>query len=298
MDEITIGDKKYVSSKRAATITGYAKDYVGQLCREGRVEARLVGRNWYVLESAIREHRFGSERELERARASEESEDEPLSPVSGWENPRYVAETPALVPGFAPKEATEKPRPPVIADMQSAWNEWFEEKRPQAAYSVATEAEIEEKEEDAPAPISPITTIEESYVEETISVTRREEQDPVVEAPEFTQEEPQEEEAVSLHRSYASRETGERIPETTVPVIDLTHARKSRNAARTSEATSSEWTGIVRAVCLVVAVVAILIAIVGTGNGERVFSGTSLNFGVQKAFMDYLGGTSTYENSL
>jgi hypothetical protein len=51
MDELTLDDKAYLSSKRAAQVTGYAKDYVGQLCREGRVEARLVGRNWYVLES-------------------------------------------------------------------------------------------------------------------------------------------------------------------------------------------------------------------------------------------------------
>ena len=50
--------RQYVSSKRAAKITGYAKDYVGQLCREGRVSARLVGRNWYVLESSIREAPF------------------------------------------------------------------------------------------------------------------------------------------------------------------------------------------------------------------------------------------------
>lgn len=38
MDELIIGEKTYLSSKRAAKITGYAKDYVGQLCREGRVE--------------------------------------------------------------------------------------------------------------------------------------------------------------------------------------------------------------------------------------------------------------------
>ena len=59
MDELTFDDQIYLSSKRAAQITGYAKDYVGQLCREGRVVARLIGRNWYVLESSIREHRFG-----------------------------------------------------------------------------------------------------------------------------------------------------------------------------------------------------------------------------------------------
>lgn len=61
MDELTIEGKTYISSKRAAAVTGYAKDYIGQLCREGRVEARLVGRSWYVLESSLRKHRFDEE---------------------------------------------------------------------------------------------------------------------------------------------------------------------------------------------------------------------------------------------
>ncbi len=60
MEELTLDGEKYISSKHAAKITGYAKDYVGQLCREGRVKARLVGRGWYVLEDSIREHRFGN----------------------------------------------------------------------------------------------------------------------------------------------------------------------------------------------------------------------------------------------
>lgn len=61
MDELTIGDKVYISTKRAAALTGYAKDYIGQLCREGRVEAKLVGRSWYVREESLRGHRFGEE---------------------------------------------------------------------------------------------------------------------------------------------------------------------------------------------------------------------------------------------
>lgn len=61
MDEILIEEKRYISSKRAAKITGYAKDYIGQLCREGKVPARLVGRSWYVLETAIQDHRFGNQ---------------------------------------------------------------------------------------------------------------------------------------------------------------------------------------------------------------------------------------------
>jgi hypothetical protein len=68
MEELTLSNKKYISSKRAAEITGYAKDYVGQLCREGYVEAARVGRSWYVSEDSIREHRFGKEREIEEGR--------------------------------------------------------------------------------------------------------------------------------------------------------------------------------------------------------------------------------------
>ncbi len=61
MDELTLHGEIYISSKRAAKITGYTKDYVGQLCREGRITAQLVGRNWYVHESSIRKHRFALE---------------------------------------------------------------------------------------------------------------------------------------------------------------------------------------------------------------------------------------------
>jgi len=92
MDEILIEEKKYVSSKRAAKITGYAKDYIGQLCREGRVPARLVGRSWYVLESAIQDHRFG-----DQVHEKNEKNEPAKSVFSGtWETPRYessVAET-------------------------------------------------------------------------------------------------------------------------------------------------------------------------------------------------------------
>lgn len=59
MDELKIGEEVYISTKRAARVTGYAKDYIGQLCREGRVEAKLVGRSWYVREESLRGHRFG-----------------------------------------------------------------------------------------------------------------------------------------------------------------------------------------------------------------------------------------------
>ncbi len=56
MDELTIAGKKYISSKRASEITGYVKDYVGQLARGGKIPATRVGRAWYVDEQALRQH--------------------------------------------------------------------------------------------------------------------------------------------------------------------------------------------------------------------------------------------------
>lgn len=56
MDEIEIGGDIYISSKRAAELTGYAKDYIGQLARSNKIKATRVGRAWYVSKNAIHEH--------------------------------------------------------------------------------------------------------------------------------------------------------------------------------------------------------------------------------------------------
>lgn len=56
MQELEFEGKKYLSSKRAAEITKYSKDYVGQLARSGKVVAKLVGRNWYIEEGSLLAH--------------------------------------------------------------------------------------------------------------------------------------------------------------------------------------------------------------------------------------------------
>ena len=118
MDELLIEEKRYVSSKRAAKVTGYAKDYIGQLCREGRVPARLVGRNWYVLESAIHDHRFGKEG-IEPA------------PVSTWESPRYEASPVEILPSVNrlrdEVQSTSSPeQDDTTQHLQDSWREWFD----------------------------------------------------------------------------------------------------------------------------------------------------------------------------
>lgn len=125
MDEILIEEKKYVSSKRAAEMTGYAKDYVGQLCREGRVQARLIGRGWYVLESAIQDHRFGN------------VAIEPEKAVK-WESPHYKASSEELLPSTNRIKDTKSPMDAkASADnqekdhetsqrIQDSWKAWFD----------------------------------------------------------------------------------------------------------------------------------------------------------------------------
>ncbi len=46
--EIFFQGKKFVSLRRASELTGYAKDYVGQLCRLEKIKSERVGRDWFV----------------------------------------------------------------------------------------------------------------------------------------------------------------------------------------------------------------------------------------------------------
>jgi len=56
VNELLIKGKKYISSKRASELTGYAKDYIGQLVRMGKLPAQRVGRSWYVEEGSLLIH--------------------------------------------------------------------------------------------------------------------------------------------------------------------------------------------------------------------------------------------------
>lgn len=50
--------KTFVSAKRAAEVSGYASDYVGQLCRAGKLECKMVGRAWFITEESLRRHQL------------------------------------------------------------------------------------------------------------------------------------------------------------------------------------------------------------------------------------------------
>lgn len=56
MNELEFDGRMYVSTRRAAELTKYTKDYIGQLARGQKIPARLVGRNWYVDEQVLLQH--------------------------------------------------------------------------------------------------------------------------------------------------------------------------------------------------------------------------------------------------
>ena len=57
MEEISVEGKKYLKAKLVARELGYTNDYVGQLCRADKVDAKLVGRTWYVDPKSVEGHK-------------------------------------------------------------------------------------------------------------------------------------------------------------------------------------------------------------------------------------------------
>ncbi len=56
-DNILVGGVEYISSRDAAKKTGYSQDYIGQLARAGVIEAKKVGRKWFVVEEDLKKHK-------------------------------------------------------------------------------------------------------------------------------------------------------------------------------------------------------------------------------------------------
>lgn len=159
MDEIIIEEKKYISSKRAAKMTGYAKDYVGQLCREGRVSARLVGRSWYVLETAIQDHRFGDKRiESDEVKVLNQEYVAQIAPES---SSHYESSPVEILPSInrlqddAVLSSGKEERSEFSQRLQDSWSAWFdhvkdieiEDVKPVDSEEVQEESKNDEKEE-------------------------------------------------------------------------------------------------------------------------------------------------------
>lgn len=60
-DDLFLNGKTYVSSKKAAEETGYARDYIGQLSRGGLIDSERVGGLWYVSLDSLQNYERNAE---------------------------------------------------------------------------------------------------------------------------------------------------------------------------------------------------------------------------------------------
>ncbi len=56
-ETIIVDGKKFIISKQAAKLSGYTRDYIGQLCRMGKIEGRVVQRVLYVSEDSLTKYK-------------------------------------------------------------------------------------------------------------------------------------------------------------------------------------------------------------------------------------------------
>src|SRR3989344_2453283 len=53
-NKIGVGaEEKFIASKEAAALCGYTIDHISRLCRTGKVHAKRIGRDWFVLEESL-----------------------------------------------------------------------------------------------------------------------------------------------------------------------------------------------------------------------------------------------------
>lgn len=55
--ELVLESGSYISSKKAAEMSGYTQDYVGQLARSGQLDAKRIGGLWYVERESLARHK-------------------------------------------------------------------------------------------------------------------------------------------------------------------------------------------------------------------------------------------------
>lgn len=120
METISVNGETFVKASILARELGYTSDYVGQLCRGGKVKAELVGRSWYVEPDSLKLHKKSRYRSV--AKKTEKQIREEVSRRSQVEeviakpnfysklhhpDVRYFEDQDEVFPTLKPREARE-----------------------------------------------------------------------------------------------------------------------------------------------------------------------------------------------
>lgn len=78
MESVIFDGKEYTKASVLAEKFRYTSDYLGQLCRGKKVDARLVGRAWYVNLESLEQHRAARYKTQDKENPAEISEKKPI----------------------------------------------------------------------------------------------------------------------------------------------------------------------------------------------------------------------------
>lgn len=92
---VSFDGKDYVTASRAAKLTGYNQDYVGQLARAGKILSRQIGNRWYVDREGLMRHKQEKDALLAAVQAESVGISRPTAPILPQE-PRKQPEEPLL----------------------------------------------------------------------------------------------------------------------------------------------------------------------------------------------------------
>jgi len=122
-NDLILGGKKFISSRRAAQFCGYTQDYIGQLIRGRKVDAQMVGRSWFVSEESLISYKAQVEEIQKGKTASQGSVREVAEPVSN---------TPESASVESPKTVSQSPEVPRAHDVISSQGElkYFSDEKP------------------------------------------------------------------------------------------------------------------------------------------------------------------------
>lgn len=110
---IQVEGKEYVSAARAAKLTDYNQDYVGQLARAGKIPSRQVGTRWYVERESLLTHKKEKDALLRAVQAESVGLQRPQLQV------RPITERPALKKPDQPLLAYSKDEMPLFPEIHS-----------------------------------------------------------------------------------------------------------------------------------------------------------------------------------
>lgn len=114
MDELEIGGKRYLSTRRAGREHKYTADYIGQLIRAGKVVGKKVGRAWYVEEASLSRYLNGEP-------AMQKQETEPVAYIT--EIKKQAATTVSEMPvGHSQQKVDNPVKTEISSDIPAAKN--------------------------------------------------------------------------------------------------------------------------------------------------------------------------------